>query len=209
MEEIKAAYPSQYETESLLRDGSSLPLRPIRKDDAQQWLDFVHELGPDIQYLWLHHISKEMGLEDAVRFCTVDYHDTFAFVAETLGEPERDIVAAGKYYRLPNHHSAEVVFATRDDYQGRGLSTAILQHLVGVARENGIDTFEADVIVGNERMINVFKDYGFHITSEVRAGVYHITFPIARTPAVEQKEADREQASMLELRFARYLNPVQ
>jgi acetyltransferase len=193
----EAVYPSQYETKVLLKDGSSIRLRPIRIDDAQSWLSYIRRLNPDSRYLRFQHTLKEMDLDDAVRFCKVDYYNTFAIVAEVLREPNRDIVAAGKYYRLPDHHSAQVIFAVEDDYQGRGLGTSILEQLADIARENGIDTFEADVPAGNEQMVGVFQSYGFHITSELKADTYHIAFPITRTPAVAGKEEDRERLSTL------------
>lgn len=190
-------YPSQYETEVLLKDGSSILLRPIKVDDAKSWVEFLGRLGARTKYLRFHYVSKEMGLEDAVRFCTVDYRNTFAFVGEVLREKKRDIVAIGRYYRLPDHHSAEVALAIEDSYRGRGLGTSILEQLANVARENDIDRFEADVLAENEQMMNVFKNYGFHITSELQTGVYRVTFPIAKTPAVVEKEAERERASTL------------
>jgi acetyl coenzyme A synthetase (ADP forming)-like protein len=190
-------YPAQYETEVLLKDGSSILLRPIKVDDAKSWVEFVGRLSARTKYLRFHHVTKEMGLEDAARFCTVDYRGTFAFVAEVLRETKRDIVAIGRYYRLPDHHSAEVALAIEDRYQGRGLGTSILEQLADVARENGIDRFEADVLAENEQMMNVFKDYGFHVTSELQTGVYRVTFPIAETAVVVEKRAERERASTL------------
>jgi acetyl coenzyme A synthetase (ADP forming)-like protein len=190
-------YPSQYETEVLLSDGSSILLRPIRADDARSWLRFVGRLSPDNKYLRFLHTSKEMNLDDAVRFCTVDYHNRFAFVAEASREPNRDIVAAGQYYRLPGHHSADMLLAIEDDYQGRGLDISILEQLANVARENGIDTFRTDVLARNEQMMSVLRDYGGQISSELRGGIYHVTLPIAQTAAVEEKELERERASTL------------
>ena len=71
--ETKAVYPSQYEAKVLLKDGSSILFRPIREDDAERWLAFVGRLSPHTKYLRFHNMPKEMGLDDAVRFCTVDY----------------------------------------------------------------------------------------------------------------------------------------
>jgi len=190
-------YPSQYETEVLLKDGSSILLRPIRVEDAESWLGFIGRLGSENKYLRFLHTSKEMNLDNAIRFCTVDYHDRFAFVAEALREPNKDIVGAGQYYRLPGHHSADMLLAIEDDYQGRGLGISILEQLANVARENGIDTFRTDVLAGNEQMMNVLKDYGFHISSELQADIYHVTLPIAQTTAIEEKELERERASTL------------
>jgi len=195
--ENKAVYPSQYETEVTLRDGSRILLRPIRADDASAWLAFISRLSPNNKYLHFQHTAKEMNLDDAVRFCTIDYRDTFAFVADVLRGQNHDIVAAGKYYRLPDNHSAEVVFVVEDSYQGRGLGTAILEQLARVAREEGIDTFEADTIAGDERAASIFKSYGFNITGEFQSGIYHVVFPITRTPLVIEKEEERERISTL------------
>ena len=44
-------------------------------------------------------------------------------------------------------------------------------------------------------MMSVLRDYGFHVDSELRDGVYHLTIPIARSRRVERKEAERERLS--------------
>jgi acetyl coenzyme A synthetase (ADP forming)-like protein len=192
-----SAYPAQYETEVLLKDGSSILLRPIKANDAESWVEFVGRLSARTKYLRFHHVPKQMGLEDALRFCRVDYRDTFAFVAEVLRETNLDIVAVARYYRLPDHHSAEVALAIEDEYQGRGLGTSLLEQLADAARENSIDRFEADVMAENQQMMNVFRDYGFHVTSELQTGVYRVSFPIAETPMVVEKKTERERASTL------------
>ena len=178
--EINTAYPSQYETEVLLRDGSRILLRPIRGEETERCLSFVRRLSRRTKYLSFHHVPEEMSPDDAVRFCTVDYVNTFAFGAEVLKEQHKDIVAIGRYYRLPNKHSAEVAFTIEDVYHGKGIGTKLMEWLANVARDNGITSFEADVLAENEQMMAVFRDYGFHVTSELKGGVYHVTFPIAQ-----------------------------
>ncbi len=96
--DIESVYPSQYETEVLLKGVSSILLRPIKKEDTENWLAFVHGLSRHTLYLRFHHVPKEMGQEDAIRFCTVDYVNTFTFVAEVIKEQHKDIVAIGRYY---------------------------------------------------------------------------------------------------------------
>jgi len=194
--EIDIEYPSQYETEVLLKDGSRMMMRPIRRADTEQWLTFVSKLSLRTKYLRFHHVPA-LGPEDAIRFCTVDYKNTFAFVAEVLREQRRDIVAIGRYYRLPNKYSAEVAFVIEDAYQGRGIGTKLMEWLANVARDNSITTFEAEVLAENEEMMTVFRDYGFHITSELEEGAYHVAFPIARTRRVMRKEEERERISTL------------
>ena len=189
------AYPSQYESEVLLRDGSSIILRPIRRDDTERWLAFVSRLSPRTKYLRFHYLPKQMSQEDACRFCTVDYENAFAFVAEVRGERGEEIVAIGRYYRLHNKHAAEVAFAIQDSYQGRGLGTKLMERLVAVARDNAISTFEAFVLAENKHMMSVFRGYGFHIKSELAEGVYNIVIPIAPTRRTLKKEEERERIS--------------
>jgi len=195
--EINVAYPSQYETDVLLKDGSRILLRPIKKEDTELWLTFVNGLSPHTKYLRFHGTTPKMGLEEAIRFCTVDYTNTFAFVAEVVKKQRKDIVAIGRYYRLPNNQSAEVAFVIEDVYHGKGIGTKLMEWLANVAHDNGITSFEADVLAENEQMLTVFRDYGFHVTSDLKWGVYHVTFPIARTRRVVKKEEERERISTL------------
>jgi acetyl coenzyme A synthetase (ADP forming)-like protein len=185
-------YPAQYETDVLLKDGSRLFLRPIKPDDVERWLDFISRLSHRTKYLRFHSVPK-LGREDAVRFCSVDYNNAFAFVAEMLRGERREIIAIGRYYRIPNRPSAEVAFVIEDAYQGKGIGTKLMEWLANVARDSGIITFEAAVLLQNTEMMNVFKDYGFHVTSEYEESIYRVTFPIARTRLVEKKEEERER----------------
>ncbi len=190
-----STYPAQYETEVLLRDGSRILLRPIRRDDTERWLAFFRRLSQQTKYLRFQRDPGEMGPEDALRFCTVDYKNTFALVGEVQKEQRKEIVAIGRYYRLPDKRSARVAFAIEDAYHGKGIGTRLIEWLANVARDNGIAFFEGDVLAENERMLSVLRDYGFHIDSELRGGVYHLTIPIARSRRVERKEAERERLS--------------
>lgn len=192
-DESGMTYPSQYETEVLLKDGSRVLLRPIKESDAEQWLNFVSRLSPKTRRLRFHYAPGEMELEDAIRFCTVDYVNAFAFVAEFLVDKHQDIVAIGHYYRLPGKSSAEVALVIEDAYQGKGIGTKLIEWLANVARDNGITAFEAEILAENTPMLALFKDYGFHVKSGLEAGVYHVTFPITRTRRVMRMEEKRER----------------
>jgi acetyl coenzyme A synthetase (ADP forming)-like protein len=193
-EQDDAAYPAQYETEVLLKDGSRILLRPIKRADVDRWLAFISRLSERTMYLRFHYVPR-LGRDDAIRFCCIDYDNAFAFVAEVLKGQRREIIAIGRYYRIPNKPSAEVAFAIEDAYQGKGIGTKLVEWLANVARDRGITTFEASVLAENKGMMNVFKDYGFHVTSEYEGNVYRVTFPIARTKLVTKKEEERERAS--------------
>ena len=188
---------SQYRREEILKDGYRVLLRPIEKSDVPLWLAFISRLSTLTKYLRFHNVPKEMTEEDAIRYCTVDYINSFAYVVEIGKGKDRKIIAIARYYRLPNKRSAEVAFAIEDAYQSIGLGTRLLEALVNVARENDISIFEASVLAENLQMMETFRDYGFHVSSDLEDGVYSVTFPIKQTRSVDMKEAHRDRTAII------------
>ncbi|MFP3879797.1 MAG: GNAT family N-acetyltransferase [Dehalococcoidia bacterium] len=197
----KTEYPSEYETDAVLKDGSRILLRPIKKEDVGKWLSFMSRVAEYAKYLRLHGAPRELTEEEAARYCDVDYHSSFAFVAEAIRNQEKNIVAVGRYYRLLPRSSAEVAFLVEEPFQNKGIGTKLMEQLVHAARGNGITSFEAHVLAENEEMMEVFTNYGFHVDREFEYGGYRVSFPITRTPEVVEKEMERErQATRASLR---------
>ncbi|MBN1626213.1 MAG: GNAT family N-acetyltransferase [Deltaproteobacteria bacterium] len=182
---------NEHEFRVILKDGSTSIFRPITTDDVDAWLEFYHNLSDRTKFLRLHHMPKQMAREDALRYCTVDYKNSFAFVAEAIEEGRKRIVAVGRYNRLPEGTTAEVAFVIEDKYQEKGIGTKFIEWLAIVARENDIDTFEAYVMQENTMMLSVFQGYGFHMKREIRDNIVHITFPLTKTPEVVKKKDER------------------
>ncbi|MEO8033193.1 MAG: GNAT family N-acetyltransferase, partial [Acidobacteriota bacterium] len=184
-----AAYPTQFEADVVLRTGSTLHLRPIRSEDGERLLSFFSRLSPEA----LHSRFFDLCSPDrAVTYSptVVDYKLEFGVVGESGG----DIVAVAHYFASKGDSKvAEVAFAIADLLQGCGAGTKLLELLVAAARTHGIERFEAEVLVDNRRMLDVFQGMGFTVTSEVAEGTVHLSFPIAATLLVEQRAAERSQ----------------
>ena len=188
---------SKYTHEVILKDGSKILVRPILQSDVPLWLALLSRLSPRSKYFRFHNIPKEMTEEDAVRYCTVDYQETYAFVAEVGIGARRKIVGISRYYKIPNRKSAEVAFVMDDTYQNKGLGTKLMQALVDAARENHIVRFEATVLAENKMMMDVFLDYGFRVSRELEDGVYYLSFPISQTQLVEHKVSIRDRIATI------------
>ena len=187
----------KYETAVILKDGSTLHLRPIRQDDEERLLAFFYRMSPHTIYLRFHHVLTNLPKEEARRFCTVDYDNTFALVATLGEEAEEKIIAVGRYARLPKMDAAELALVVEDAYQGRGIGTHLLEQIASIAREKGIRRFEAEVLVENEEIMKVLKDSGFQIAKELDSGVYRVVLDIAPTPVVEERSAEREKVATI------------
>jgi len=187
----------KYETAVILKDGSTLHLRPIRKEDEERLLGLFYRMSPHTIYLRFHHVLTTLPREEARHFCTVDYDSTFALVATLGEEAEEKIIAVGRYARLPKGDAAELALVVEDAYQGRGVGTQLLEQIATIAREKKIRRFEAEVLVENEEMMKVLKDSGFRVAKEVDSGVYRVVLDIAPTPVVEERSAEREKVATI------------
>src|SRR5437870_13916819 len=94
-------YPARYESDTLLRDGSTLRLRPIREDDIDALMEFHKRLSPRSVYFRFFSPLPELSRERATQLCTVDYNDSFALVGEHAGR----LVAVARSYRDEEVHA--------------------------------------------------------------------------------------------------------
>ena len=91
----------------------------------------------------------------------------------TIPEPDGEtIVAIGGYYLVPQTNRAEVAFVVDDRWQSHHIGSFLLQHLVTIARRNGIAGFNAEVLVENKAMLSVFQSSGLKLRSGVEDNVW-------------------------------------
>ena len=185
----------KYKTDVILKDGSTLYLRPIRLEDEEKLLALFYRLSPHTVYLRFHHIIRQMSKEEVRRFCTVDYDNDFALVATAVEDGEEKIIAVGRYNRLPRRDAAEVAFVVEDGYQGKGIGTHLLEQLAIIARKKGIRLFEGEVLADNQEMMQVLEDSGFQITRELEQGVYRFALNLVPTLVVEERSTEREKVA--------------
>ncbi|NUU24013.1 MAG: GNAT family N-acetyltransferase, partial [Streptomycetaceae bacterium] len=92
---------------------------------------------------------------------------------------------------------AEVAFLVQDAHQGRGVASALLEHIAAVARERDIRRFAAEVLPANSKMIKVFTDAGYTQKRSFEDGVVRLEFdlePTDRSLAVQYAREQRAEA---------------
>jgi GNAT superfamily N-acetyltransferase len=52
---------------------------------------------------------------------------------------------------------AEVALTVEEDYQGLGIASSLMRHLVRIAREKGLSRLEAYLLPRNQPMLSVFR----------------------------------------------------
>jgi acetate---CoA ligase (ADP-forming) len=198
-------YPPGLEVDVALRDGSIAHIRPIRTDDEQSLLAFLHELSDSDRRMRFFSLGNDLS-RTARDEADVDYVHSFGLLA-TAGSSER--IVGHALYAPVSGGRAEVAFAIAADYQGRGLATLLLGQLADTAAVNGIHTFEAVVLPDNRRMLDVFRESGFPVTTRYEWNTVEAEFPTSLTPDVLARFEQREElASASALRRVLYPRSV-
>ena len=131
-----------------------------------------YELSQQTLYYRFMSDLKRIPRKQIQDFVYIDHRNDIAVVA-TVPEAEGEkIVAIGRYYLDPTTNMAEVAFVVHDDWQRRGIGSFLFNHLVKIARRNGIKGFTAEVLAQNKPMQSVFDHSDCKTQSRLAEGVY-------------------------------------
>jgi acetyl coenzyme A synthetase (ADP forming)-like protein len=178
-------------TDVVVRDGSTVCLRRAGEQDVDALIDFLQSLSLESLYRRFH--GRPVLTPSRMRLLIgLDGSPSAALVVESGGR----IVAFASYHREDHAtERAEVAFAVADAVQGHGIGTRLLEQLAKLAREAGIETFDAYVLNDNLQMLDVFRSSGFTETVDVERGVFHIALSLAETERFVEQAATRSQAA--------------
>ncbi|WP_373023649.1 bifunctional acetate--CoA ligase family protein/GNAT family N-acetyltransferase [Streptomyces yangpuensis] len=199
--ESDPSYPAHWEADVVLRDGGTARIRPITTEDAGRLVSFYEQVSDESKYYRFFAPYPRLSDRDVHRFTHHDYVDRVGLAA-TVGE---EFIGTVRYDRIgPDGRpasapadEAEVAFLVQDAHQGRGVASALLEHIGAVARERGIRRFAAEVLPANTKMIKVFTDVGYQQKRSFEDGSVHLTLdlePTAESLAVQRAREQRAEA---------------
>jgi acetyl coenzyme A synthetase (ADP forming)-like protein len=175
----------------ILRDGSTLRLRPPTGGDEERLLDFFGQLSSESRYLRFHGFPR-LGPQLVAPMLDPDWVERGAL----LGELGDRVVAIASYARLREVAAAEIAFAVDDRLQGRGVGTRLLEQLAEFAAEHGIERFVAEVMAENSPMLGVFRDAGFDVTRSLEQGEVEVRLAIEPTEHFLSQVAARDHLAV-------------
>ncbi|MGW6560063.1 bifunctional acetate--CoA ligase family protein/GNAT family N-acetyltransferase [Streptomyces hydrogenans] len=195
------AYPDHWEADVVLRDGGTARIRPITADDADRLVSFYEQVSDESKYYRFFAPYPRLSAKDVHRFTHHDFVDRVGLAATVGGE----FIATVRYDRIDDRgrpastpaDEAEVAFLVQDAHQGRGVASALLEHIAAVARERGIRRFAAEVLPANTKMIKVFTDAGYTQKRSFEDGSVRLHLdlePTDRSLAVQRAREQRAEA---------------
>ena len=180
----------------ILRDGSTLRLRPPEQADASQLLDLYRGLSLESLHLRFHGVPA-LTPALAERVLAPDWVERGALIGTLAGTNGARVVAVATYDRLRDPAKAEVSFAVADALQGRGIGTRLLEQLAEIAGAHGIERFVAMVLPENVAMLRVFSDVGFDVVRRLDPETYELELAITPTEAYRSRVDERDHAAVV------------
>jgi RimJ/RimL family protein N-acetyltransferase len=153
-----------------LEDGSTLLVRAIHGDDGELLARMYERLSHDARRLRFRGRVDSLGEEDLDYLTDVDGYRHDALVAI---EPEgHEAVGVARFVRLPGRRElAEVAVEVLDEWQRRGVATALLLELTDRARAAGVERYSAIVDPDNEIITGLLERIGAEPLREADDGV--------------------------------------
>jgi acetyltransferase len=154
-------YPSIWKRTGRTHDGVEFHIRPIRADDADRERQFIDALSPQSRYQRFMHALHEPSNSFIRQMVNVDYRRTMAFVAVILERDAEQIIGVARYAATDEQGmDCEFAVAVADEWQLRGVGTALMRLLFDYARSEGFTQTHGPILAANTHMVELAHDLG-------------------------------------------------
>jgi len=169
---------------ALLVDGTTLTIRPSGPGDYQAVRRLHEAMSPENLYFRFFSASRVSAEWEARRVCLEGRPGMVALVG-LLGEELAGVAS----YEPVGGGAAEIAVAVADGMHRRGVATLLLEHLVSLARANGVTAFTAEVLADNYAVLHVLSDSGLAIRRRSGNGAVELSMPVPRVAALGEASA--------------------
>ncbi len=151
-----------------LKDGTPVMLRPIRQEDEAELTALYSRLSPETVYQRFFSVMARLPPSWAHILANVDYERRMAIVAI---DPDGTLIAVARYDYDETSKEAEIAIVVQDQWQDKGLGTAMVTELLNYAAAKGIHRFRANVLAENRRMLDILARLGSILERRTERGV--------------------------------------
>lgn len=145
-----------------LRSGDTVAVRSLRPDDEAGLGAMFDELSDSSRYQRFLAGKPTVSPSALRRLIDVDHRDHEALVAVTEdGDGDGKVVGEARWVRDDDDRAlAEMAITVADDWQQRGLGTALAHDLARRAVEEGVERFSAEVLTDNSGIRRLVEHVG-------------------------------------------------
>ncbi len=185
MGDSSAKYPEDLETVKTFKGNLDVKIRPIKSSDEDMMRELFYQFSDEAKYLRYFSRVSSMPHRNMQRYVNIDYEKTLAIVAVVETGRTQKIIGEARYSFFEYDGTYEMAFIVNESYQGLGIATFMLEYLMKIAVERGIEVLSANVLYENSKMIKVFKKASIKPDVSVDEGVLVFKYNLG---AAEEKE---------------------
>jgi putative acetyltransferase len=160
-------YPREWERVLTAKNGKRLKFRPEQSGDTEMLWKMFSTLSKESVSNLLPPFTRER-VESWTN--NINYNEVLAIVAIIEEKSEQRIIGDASLKFNSEEavkHKAELGIAVHDDYQNIGIGTALLQHLINIAKMKNLSKVWLQVSTDNDRAIYLYKKVGFKIEGKL------------------------------------------
>ena len=141
-----------------LKDGSKITLRPLRKDDEKDFHQLFLAIPEPERMFIKHRVTDTAVIRDWCQNIDLGRNLPLLAVAE-----KKIVGVATLHQQLGGwkRHIGRVSVLVQPSVRGRGIARALVNEIVDIARNTGLEHVEAEFIGGQETAIHMFAMLGF------------------------------------------------
>jgi RimJ/RimL family protein N-acetyltransferase len=147
-----------------LRAGRSVTVRAVRPDDKDEFESAFKRLSPNARYSRFFTPLRELPpnmLSAAVDPPTGQVMALVALAGSSDPAAGERIVAGARFANAPGSKVCEFAVTVADDWQGLGLARHLMEELIALASEHGMQRIEGIVLPDNTGMRGLAARLGF------------------------------------------------
>ncbi|MEJ2621166.1 MAG: bifunctional acetate--CoA ligase family protein/GNAT family N-acetyltransferase [Candidatus Thiodiazotropha sp.] len=157
-------YPINLVTRAQLPNGINIVIRPIRPEDADLEQNFTRQLSNEAKYFRYMSSVQELTPEMLTRFTQIDYHNEMALIAVTEDDSHEVELGVARYVINPDKRSCEFALVVADKWQRQGIGHKLMNHLMEIARDRGLEKMEGEVLSNNFKMLDLMRSLYFQVS---------------------------------------------
>ena len=175
-----------------LQNGKTIEFRPLLPSDEFAYRNFFYSLHEKTVYLRFFYKMRSFSHEVVQRhWANVDYRKNMSIIGLVQKGGHKEIMAIGSY-AMEDEKRAEVAFVVREDFQGLGVASYLLQMLEEIAKENGYHEFSAAVLRENSAMLHVFQKR--YPNAKMSVSGTEILIRMDLEPGIQEEEPTAQQS---------------
>ena len=177
LQESAHLYPAEINNRHTFKGEVEIRFRAIKPSDEEEMRRLFYRFSDQSVYYRYFAPIKTMPHSKMQEYVNVDFGQVMSIVGLVGEAGQGHIIAEARYVKDKNRPYADVAFIVDDDYQGLGIASYLLQMMMRLAQDRGIQVFTADVLSSNKAMMKVFEKGCDTVEAGLGHGVYHLTIP--------------------------------